>query len=444
MSTSGDSTLSPVARDHEAPFQISTYETFGIGDLPISPYDKSPYADENFAFLDVGPNAIRFRLHRVLLTQSEVLNSKPYPQLWGEKTNDTIALPELDEATAHTLVHYLYTAGYQVLRSQESVMDRALMAYKLATSTYCAATRYKLQGLADLAKLKITSLDENLSIVEILSVARESAFPGLPEDEEWYPRYVEEAVKEAATKDAGLFTRASFADQIEGDRKFRQVVLNAMVNTFAKGPPVQHFEETDASRDEREADLTNATSEIIQEEGEEEKVSVGSEAVEADTIPPSEPIEALQSAVEDGPTFEAIEPVAETVLDEVVATPAQPEPATDELGYGKSKTYQKYGKPTGDAPAPEATNVQEARPTHAHARVDSVTDTIATEQAMESTKNTALPVPVMESMPPGDESAANGTPTVATTATTTTGKKKNKKNKKKNQVTAAAPATAVA
>lgn len=175
-------------------------------------------------------------MHRAILSQSSELEAKPAQKLWGEKTNDVFLLPELDETTAHTLVHYLYTGRYQTLESYTSPAEQGAIAqFKLSTCVYCAAMRYKLPGLAELAKEKITSFGEDLTILDILGTARDFVFPYLPDDEAWFAAYLEDAIKAAVGEDPNLFLKEGFSDQIEGDRRYRHVVTKAMFSALSRG-----------------------------------------------------------------------------------------------------------------------------------------------------------------------------------------------------------------
>lgn len=129
-----------------------------------------------------------------------------------------------------------------------------MAAYRLSTCVYCAAIRYKLSGLAELAQEKITAHGHDLTIFDILSVAREHAFPILPEDETWFPSYLEGAIKGAVKDDPALFMKPGFVDQIEGDRKFRQVIMKAIINTYSGGVDGQDSLPTEETQEEAESE----------------------------------------------------------------------------------------------------------------------------------------------------------------------------------------------
>jgi hypothetical protein len=95
----------------------------------------------------------------------------------------------------------------------------AAASYQEGTYVYCAAVRYRLPGLAELAKEKIRVLDESVSIAEVLVIARDYAFPLLPDDEAWYPAYLEDAIRHAMIQDPEPFRRPEFITQVEGNRR---------------------------------------------------------------------------------------------------------------------------------------------------------------------------------------------------------------------------------
>ena len=299
--------------------------------------------DTEIISLDVGPRQTRYRIHRAILAQSPELDAKPSLKLWGEKTHDTIPLPELDEMTAHTLVHFLYTGRYNTLEPGNPETRTALSQYKLGTCAYCAAIRYKLPGLAELAKQTMVAQQEDLTILDVLLVAREHAFPLLPEDETWFCGYLEDAIHAAVTKDTELFTRPGFVDQFEGDRRYRQVVMKAIVNSYSQ-PPVVNTPPVASEKEQRASTLSPV-------------VAVANHDVHMST--------------------------GETLLDEItptLETHAAPEPYSDELGWERSKTFQ--NQKMGSQYTANETDSNK----HVHVRADSAV----------SIENNAVPVPVPE------------------------------------------------
>jgi hypothetical protein len=186
-----------------------------------------PYANAQMISLNVGPDATRFTVHDSILCQSEVLAAKSDPRGFAKQS---VSLPELDIATAHSLMHYLYTGKYQTLDTQASSDKVIPEGYKLGTCVYCAAVRYKLPGLAELAKEKIASFDDDVSIFDVLAVARNYVFPLLPEEDAWYPTYVESALNSAMVEDPEPFRKPDFITQVEGNSKLLQVVWKTVMS----------------------------------------------------------------------------------------------------------------------------------------------------------------------------------------------------------------------
>ncbi|KAJ4303494.1 hypothetical protein N0V90_002390 [Kalmusia sp. IMI 367209] len=423
MSVSGDSTLFAV-RGSEG---LGEALDVGAGDLPVSAHNKSPYKDTEIISLDVGPTKTRYHVHRSILSQSPELAAKVSPslKLWGDKAINDLSLPDLDEVTAHTLVHFLYTGRYQTLESNNTAEKGAVAAYKLSTCVYCAAIRYKLSGLAELAQEKITAVGQDLTIFDVLGVAREHAFPILPEDETWFPSYIEGAIKGAVAEDPGLFMKPGFVDQIEGDRKFRQVVMKAIVNTFstgsgaqstmpvAKGDPSMSRSTSDSEHDSAFSEPPPKSQQQNATTKQEKEAAAVSNGVKEDSVQ----LDDIEPTVPASPLHRPASPLS----------PRPPESVTDELDFKNSKTYQTMGWNAGDVVIANGTSKQAA-----HARNDSVIqaeDTVSTPP-VEKEKEDVSPAP----------EAVDGAAPVS---------KKDKKKKKKKgrgaaaEVGATSPAEAV-
>lgn len=101
-----------------------------------------------------------------------------------------IELPELDEDIGHTLVHYLYAGTYQTLKPRDISGNIDMTTeYRRSILIYCAARTYGLNGLVSHAKGNMGSFDKELSIFDILGLARE-IYSKLPADEIWFPDYL--------------------------------------------------------------------------------------------------------------------------------------------------------------------------------------------------------------------------------------------------------------
>ncbi|KZM25353.1 uncharacterized protein EKO05_0000644 [Ascochyta rabiei] len=225
MSISDNST---VAVPHEGE---GAYDPLNESDYYSQPrdtvLDKSPYAECEIVLLDAGTSATRFLVHSSMIRKSAplfALASKGQP----------VTLSKLDESAAHTLVNYLYTGNFQTLLSHEfSDDDAAYEGFKLPTCVYCAAVRYQLPGLAELSRQKITYAGQRLPIFDILKIARDHAFPLLPEADRWYSEYLENTVHDAMSQDPEPFRRPDFITKVEGNSRLLQIVWKTVMSNCA-------------------------------------------------------------------------------------------------------------------------------------------------------------------------------------------------------------------
>ncbi|KAI4611936.1 hypothetical protein J4E80_007387 [Alternaria sp. BMP 0032] len=323
--------------------------------------------------LEVGPEATRFLVHDSVLSRSEVLAAKSYPLAFVKQS---VLLPELDLNTAHTLVHYLYTGKYQSLNTLASSDKVIPEVYKLGAGVYCAAARYKLPGLAELAQNKLKSLDEEMSIFDILTVARDHAFPLLPEDDLWYPSYVEQSLNNAMADDPEPFRKPDFITTVEGNSRLLQLVWKTVMSNYARAPatPVVNNEEATTPI----AELVPELKEPIVGGADVTRIAPPKEedVEETATKPVSAP--APKDVLEEAPVAnEAIvsmpteEAAAKSEEVQPAEKPATLEPFTDELDFKSSKTYQQMGN---RKPEPVNTSgvVSETTKAPVHVRSDSV------------------------------------------------------------------------
>lgn len=390
MSISENSTLLARNGDNEGAYQLSDDGRYNSGPT-VNAYEKSPYTDPDFVTLDVGPSHTLFRVHRIVLSQSPELDVKPFSRLWGDKTTESILLPDLDDSTAHTLVHYLYSGRYQTLHAHD-LIGGTLAAYTVGTCVYVASIRYKLPGLADLAKEQINVSSEDLSILEILSVARDKAFPGLAEEEVWYVEYLEAVILKAFRKDKGFFMTGEFVDLLEGAKRFKQVVMKAVIQGTMGGSRVeevveQRREETPALEESEGVEIESLAveEEVVQEQEQEQ------EAVPASRTPSPEPQPRFTSTAQP-------EEDAGIVLDAIEPTPSpsiEPEPFTDEVGFKSSQTYLQQFSRTSSTTEPPTTFPVTKRPSHE--RFDSLVqgvDDISLQQLSET--DDLIETPIIE------------------------------------------------
>lgn len=377
--------------------------------------------------MDVGVEPVRFDVHGTILRQSAELAAKFDP--WSLK-KQPVPLPELDEASAHTLIHYLYTGKFQAPNTHAQGEKAAVLSYNLGTCVYCAAIRYKLPGLAELAKERIASVGEVVSIFDILAIARDHAFPLLPDDETWYPAYLEGAINSAMAEDLEPFRKPDFITQVAGNSKLLQLVWKTVTSNFARAPVAQAAADDGASTPTAETVPDAFVPNDVQET---EIVPEIDDAVnEPEPVENPEPTPVIPDAESDtwieNPVAEP-EPAKEESLklediEPTVETPQALESFTDELGFETSKTYQQMGRKPDAVVTAEIVSEEPKKPSHT--RSDSV---MQVEQIMTSPE---LEEKAVEAADVGDDSqqALNG----ANDGTATSKKAKKKKGKKSSIV----------
>jgi hypothetical protein len=307
-------------------------------------------------------------------------------------TGQQMLAPELDKPTAHTLVGYLYTGRYKELPVSAKTKPSAVSTYEAGTCVYCAAVRYQLTGLVDLAKEKIMSLDEEVSISDVLRIAKEHAFPLLPENETWYPAYLESAIKSAMAKNPELFQRPDFITQVEGNSRLLQVVWKTVISSYA-GAVASPTHKDDNVTSRVQMHEKNEDVSILQNQPPASVDGSQTTAVANDTFAdPSSPETPYGTATratapfEDNLKLDDIEPTIEAHQ--------IPEPFTDELGFEQSKTYQRMSNnDTNPTLQFEPTNVFD-QPTHV--RSDSVIEAEDVEISTAKQAQDAVMTPVEE------------------------------------------------
>ncbi|KAA8627123.1 hypothetical protein PtrV1_02803 [Pyrenophora tritici-repentis] len=338
----------------------------GFGDLSISAENSSPYANGQMITLEVGSEATRFLVHDKVLSRSEVLAAKYRPRTFAGKS---VRLPELDQTTAHTLIDYLYTGRYQTLSTLASSDTVIPEGYTLSGCVYCAAVRYDLPGLATLARNKIRSF--NISIFDVLSVARDHTFPLLPEWDTWYQTYVEEALNRAMAEDPEPFRKPDFISMVEGNGKLLRLVWETVLSNYARisAPSVAGEDRATTPTPGLVSELAPSTTCSI-----EESVPVERPVAVEESVPVPIPMDGIvETAVVTANVFTEFKEEESLQMEEIEPTaefPPTPEPFTDELGFGSSKTYQKMCKRSDQL---GADGVSPTEPeASAHVRFDSV------------------------------------------------------------------------
>jgi len=288
------------------------------------------------------------------MVQSEVLAAK----VASKRNANQVLAPELDNSTGHTLVTFMYTGKYKELPLSVESTQSAVSVYETGTCVYCAAVRYQLAGLVDLAKEKIMSSDEGVSISDILRIAKEQAFPLLPENETWYPSYLEAAIKRAMAKDPEPFKRPDFITQVEGNSRLLQMVWKTVISSYAGAVSTP----TTGGGDNPPMDYEREKCEDVSTPQSQPPASVdGSQTTAVANDTPADPPSPGTSYYTTAPATTSFENSLK--LDDI-------EPYTDELDFKKSTTFQKMNKNESMAIKSAATVIDQGR--SAHKRSDSV------------------------------------------------------------------------
>ncbi|KAJ5520690.1 hypothetical protein N7463_001143 [Penicillium fimorum] len=244
-------------------------------------------------------------------------------------------MPDIDEDVGHTVVHFLYTGGYETVSSplDEGISDLA-REYKRSVLVYHASRTWGLTDLEALAQQKMQHLDEELPILEILRVTRD-VFSSLPADETWLPVYIQGNLQRLIKPDDPWLGLRGFYDIIGQDHQFDNAVMRMIIEILSLrifSMKYQHMK-TPNGIISNESPLRGPVPE------EPEPVSEDPEPVPKDPEPALEELEPVPEEPEPAP--EELEPVPEPaskpvpkepepVPEDPEPVPEEPEPAPDE------------------------------------------------------------------------------------------------------------------
>ena len=170
--------------------------------------------------LSLGGSKVRYLIHAQILRKSAPLYALV-------SKDQTISVPELDPALAHPLIHYLYAGTLE----WESVDVK----FGIATRLYFAAIQYELPGLAELAKEAIIRRGEELDILSILMIVKNTMSCTHLDNDTWYRQYLEDVVQSAMQKDPEPFKRPDFITKVAGNSRLLQIVWKVGMSGFTSG-----------------------------------------------------------------------------------------------------------------------------------------------------------------------------------------------------------------
>lgn len=142
-------------------------------------------------------------------------------------------MPNVNEDVGHTVLHFLYTGGYETVSSplDEGVSDLA-REYKRSVLVYYASRTWGLTDLEILAKQKMEHLDEDLPILEILRVVRD-VFSRLPADETWLPSYIRGNLQRLPKPEVAGLDLHAFYNILGQDHQFDNAVMKMILEMLS-------------------------------------------------------------------------------------------------------------------------------------------------------------------------------------------------------------------
>lgn len=142
-------------------------------------------------------------------------------------------MSNVDEDIGHTVVHFLYTGGYETVSSplDEGTSDLA-REYKRSVLVYHASRTWGLTDLENLAKQKMQHLDEEVPILEMLRVMRD-VFSSLPADENWLPGYIQGNLQRLLKPDDPGLGLCEFYNILGQDHQFDNAVMKMILKILS-------------------------------------------------------------------------------------------------------------------------------------------------------------------------------------------------------------------
>ncbi|CAI7648443.1 unnamed protein product [Penicillium glandicola] len=256
-------------------------------------------------------------------------------------------MPNVNEDVGHTVLHFLYTGGYETVSSplNEGVSDLA-REYKRSVLVYYASRTWGLTDLEILAKQKMEHLDEDLPILEILRVVRD-VFSSLPADETWLPSYIRGNLQRLPKPEVAGLDLHAFYNILGQDHQFDNAVMKMILEMLSISL---------CSMKDRHAKILNG---IISEESPlrgpspEDPEPVPEELEPEPIFEEAVPEPAFEEAVPE-PAFEeaVLEPVFEEVVPEPVFEEVVPEPVFEEV-VPEPVFEEAVPEPVVESPEPE-------------------------------------------------------------------------------------------
>ena len=146
----------------------------------------------------------------------------------------TIELPEVDEDSGHTVVHYLHTGAYQTLKLQNVSHDaKNLAKYTRDMRLYCVTKQCGLASLEELSKQYAETHSQGISFIQMLEVA-EKVFKKFPDDEVWFTDCLKKKMRTAFEADKFVFTKDNFLDRIGKVKNLDRTLVKCIAELYAE------------------------------------------------------------------------------------------------------------------------------------------------------------------------------------------------------------------
>ena len=212
----------------------------------------------------------------------------------------------MNEDVGHTLVHYLYTGTYQILKLPSVSQDaRTIARYKRSVNAYFLAKKFGLKGLEVLAERQVACCDGEVSIFDVLDATKE-VHQQLSGDGIWLldlKDYLKKELQAAFRRDETVFATEEFLDRVGNNKEFSRALMKSVVDIYTEKivSTAKNAENESAASVSPPVDLEPAKTVWIEEAVDIKRVE--EPAYVNDFARVGEPDPAEELACEDEPTF---------------------------------------------------------------------------------------------------------------------------------------------
>jgi hypothetical protein len=192
---------------------------------PTSPYAGAP------ATLHIGPASHIYHAPRALLPAT-LLQCHEWIDPAAHAPD--IALPDVDDNSAHILLHYLHTGAYESLAtSARTPAEEARVEFARALAAYAVAARYEIRGLGLLARREAVAWGVGLSVFEAVGLL-EGVFARVCDGEGgWVREWIREKCRVAFEADYERFARMDVFDGV-GDVALYRWLMKCLVELLSE------------------------------------------------------------------------------------------------------------------------------------------------------------------------------------------------------------------